>query len=155
MKKELLLLFAAICVSSCQKENHYPTYEDAVKSAAHGPVWLPDFIPQAAVDIAESHDIETSELAVTFSTPSEDFLEDLSKLPESLSSPAREIIDSVDFPRYSPKNHENYYYYCANQGVGLLTKDVNSSRFFYFEPIRDRKWVHICTKRLNNRTKRP
>jgi hypothetical protein len=146
MKKISLLLLAGIFSVGCQerKESYYPTCQDAMNAGLKEPVWLPDFVPENAADIIETHDVDSSHLALTFVASNADFLRKDYRLPKGLRPRAKKIIDAVDFPRHAPTEAKDYFYFCLNDGVGLLAEDLQGSRFFYFEPIRDREWKNIC-----------
>jgi len=49
---------------------HYKTYEDAVKDDTLSPGWIPEFVPNDAYDIHDSHNLSPRDQHLEFSFPS-------------------------------------------------------------------------------------
>lgn len=54
------------------KTSRYASYEEASRSGALASGWLPKSLPRSATDIVETHNLDTSEIWVTFNLSSED-----------------------------------------------------------------------------------
>ena len=62
----LFVLFICSCSKWETSENFYKTYNDAVAQDALKRGWIPEIIPESAINIYEKHDIDTNALILTF-----------------------------------------------------------------------------------------
>ncbi|MBW8852467.1 MAG: hypothetical protein JF600_16990 [Xanthomonadales bacterium] len=137
-----LVLFAA----SCERSDFsiYPTYAEAEKDGAIDRGWIPNFVPRSAKRIVERHNMDVDQIAIAFDSTDTEFINLLSSLEKSKWGEAGRFFQTVSFPGDPLGRHGNYYYYCSDDGIGLLTSDLKSKRFYYFEPVKEKSFQALC-----------
>lgn len=141
----VIVLFASLVLvpSACEQmetvETRYPDSESAMKAGAVGEgKWIPKFLPSSAINIRETHNMDTNELWLSFHFKPTDHA--------SFGQACTPIIASkTAYPRKSPGRWwptrllqgsddvpETYgFYQCA--GSGILAIDTNKSEAFYWD----------------------
>lgn len=119
----------------------YPNYDAVIQAGALGKgKWIPEFLPRSAVNIRETHNIDTNEEWLFFNFNYSTDIENLGKSCKQVSS------HNIVYPRYPggwwPKTlyrrnedtqslDRNYEYYSCEDG-GIIAIDSKKGEVFYW-----------------------
>jgi hypothetical protein len=149
---EIVLPVLLLALAGCEKSpvNRYASRAQADTAGAVDRGWVPNFVPESASDIVESHDVEANQARVEFTVPADELdlmvaRGALLPLPKSFG---RAVSKAISVPRWSSLGSDDLepFARCGrDEGSGFGFMNHSTGRVHYLEPARVQG---LCTREL-------
>lgn len=138
----IAVLFVLLPLAGCEKSpvNRYASRAQADAAGAIDRGWVPDFIPENASSIIETHSVDANQARVEFTVPAKDYAGLVARarfvpLPKSFD---RAVAKAIDMPSWSSLGKGNLQPVARcnggeGNGLGLINRETG--RVHYVEPV--------------------
>jgi len=143
MKRLIAIVLLSLAACSEQMKESYPTWAEAQRAGALEGGWLPEFVPQSAHEITDTHDLDSNRQTLFFVVPPSDVEAMVKGLPSV--SIANQVAVSDLSNKHGLAPTSDAYKVCAKPLNGALVVDRESGRAVYTTAV---KWAdEECAQR--------
>lgn len=136
MKRRIAILLLSLAACSEQVEETYPTWAEAQRAGAVERGWIPDFVPESAREIRDSHDLDSNRQTLFFVARPSDVEAMVAGFPSV--SIANQAAASYLSQEHGLAPVSDAYVVCARPLNGALVVDRESGRAVYTTEV---KWA--------------
>lgn len=134
-----------LCLAGCSDEitERYDTWEDASRANAVVRGWIPDFVPDTALKISDTHNLDTNAQFLTFHvSPSEipRMVSGLQKLAGQDATRAFRLVEREKEQHIYPATW-SIHLTCGENASGGLFVNSTTGRADYY---RSTEWYELC-----------